>query len=227
MNDNKFQQIFALPKLLFIATALFIGTLSSIGQTSIAVAPTKMNVLYIGIDNPLSIAASGGADEKVTVSVSGGGESTVSKAATGMYNVRVSAVTDECLVNVYVEGKLAGTSTFRVRNLPRPVAMIGGYTSGSRLTPDILKQQSGIGVYLKDFPLELKYEVVGFKFMIGSSKGEVKAAECQGALFSSQVKQYLEEYAKPGNTITIENIWIKDQSGKELKLPALVYPIEL
>ena len=38
-----------------------------------SIALDKMNVLYIGVDNPITIAASGGGDDKVQASITGGG----------------------------------------------------------------------------------------------------------------------------------------------------------
>ena len=44
-----------------------------VGQSNASIGLDKMNVLYIGVDNPVSIAASGGGDDKVQASISGGG----------------------------------------------------------------------------------------------------------------------------------------------------------
>jgi hypothetical protein len=96
MNQGNFHQCYTTLKMLFLATTLLATTLISVGQTNIAVAPIKMNVFYIGVDNPVSVAASDAADDKVTVSVSGGG-GTVTKTEKGHYNVQVATVTDECL----------------------------------------------------------------------------------------------------------------------------------
>ena len=37
----------------------------TVGQSNASIALDKMNVLYIGVDNPVTIAASGGAEDKV------------------------------------------------------------------------------------------------------------------------------------------------------------------
>ena len=90
-----------------------------------------MNVLYIGVDNPLSVAASNGSDDEVSVSLSGG-EGSLSKVSTGLYNVRVTSITDDLSINVYVNKVKAGTSSFRVRNLPIPAGSIAGLSSVQR-----------------------------------------------------------------------------------------------
>jgi hypothetical protein len=184
-----------------------------------------MNVLYIGVDNPLSVAASNGSDEKVTVTVTGGG-GTVSKLGSGLYNVQVTDLTDECLVNVYVDGKIAGSSPFRVRSLPAPFATVGGYLSGRKIKDDAFRSHPGLGVFLKDFPFEVRYEVTGFTFTVGDDQGNVRTTDCESALFTPGAKQLIEQYAKPGEMVTIDKIRVKDPSGKELKIPSLVYYIQ-
>src|SRR6476620_5294488 len=209
-------------KLILIYASLLCSSVYTFGQTNIAIAPNKMNVLYIGVDNPVTVAASNGNDERVTVTVTGGG-GTVSKQGSGLYNVRVTDLTDECLVNVYVDGKLAGSSPFRVRSLPAPFATVGGYLSGSKIKADAFRSQPGLGVFLKDFPFEVRYEVTGFTFTVGDDQGNVRTADCESALFAPGAKQLIDQFAKPGEMVTIDKIRVKDPSGKELKIPSLVY----
>jgi hypothetical protein len=225
MKHRRFNQCKITVHISFLVTILLATSLISVGQTNIAVAPTKMNVFYIGVDNPVSVAASGAADDNITVSISGGG-GTVTKTETGHYNVQVAKITDECLMNVYVDGKLAGTSSFRVRSLPLAFATVGGFTYGETIPADAFRSQVGVGCYLKDFPFPVKYEVLGFKFNVADEKGTVLSADCQGNVFSSLAKKYIDQYVKDGRTVTIDNIRAKDPSGKEVELPALMYAIK-
>jgi hypothetical protein len=197
----------------------------SFSQGNISVAPTRMNVLYIGVDNPLSVAASNGGDDEVSVSLSGG-EGSVSKISTGLYNVRVASVTDNLSVNVFVNKVKAGSSSFRVRNLPVPIPSIGGMSSGSNMTADKFRTQPGVSVHLKDFPFDVKYEVLSFTFTIDDGNDRLLAADCKGALFSSEAKAYIDQYAKAGSIVTLDAIRVKDLGGRELNLPALVYYIK-
>ena len=144
---------------------------------TVAVAAVKMNVLYIGVDNPLSVAASDAQDSKVTISINGGG-GTVSKVDAGLYNVRVTSQTDDCTVNVYIDGKLTGSSRFRVRLLPQPFATVGGFASGAYVPGDALRKQAGVGVAVLNSAFDMKYEVVGFTLVIPGEKGTIKTFEC-------------------------------------------------
>ena len=221
MNNKNRHKCHLVFKLLIVLITALAGPMLSSGQT-IAIAPIKMNVFYIGVDNPVSVAASGGTDDNVTVTVKGG-EAAVSKVSLGIYNVRVAKVTDECWMNVYVKGKWAGSSKFRVRNLPVPSATIGGFNSGDKIAADIFRKEEGIGASAKDFPFEVNYEVTGFTFSIDDDKGVPMSSDCEGALFSAQAREHIDQYLKAGRTITITNIRAKDPGGKELRLPSLVY----
>jgi hypothetical protein len=222
MKIHSFQFRSSVAKLLLLAGILFFYPRVTTAQTTIAIAPAKLNLLYIGLNNPISVAASGGVDDNVTVSIKGGG-GTVSKVGAGLYNVQVSEVTDDCVIGVYVNGKLAGTSTFRVRSLPTPSGTIGGYRSGENVSASSMQSQNGIGVYVKDFPLDVQYEVLGYTLTIATDKGDVKTVDCQGAFFSPLAKDYINQYAKSGSTITVDKIRVKDQGGREGKIPSLVY----
>lgn len=215
-----------MPKIskLFFAAALC-SSITSLGQATVCVAPVKMNVLYIGVDNPVSIAASSTPDEKLTVSIEGGGGS-ISKIHDGLYNVRVGFQTDNCFVNIYIDGKLAGTSNFRVRMLPQPFATVGGFKSGMELTAGNLLKQPGVGVGIENFPFEINYQVLRFTVSLTDNKGNLITTNCEGSSFSAQAKQYLNDYAKPGQIVTIENIKVKQQDGSEIHLPSLLYTIK-
>ena len=223
MNHRRLQQWHKASKLFFISIAFLGRSIFTFGQ--VAIVPVRMNVLYIGVDNPVSVDALGGRDDNITVSVSGG-EGVVSKVVTDLYNVRVSSITDECWIKVSVNGKWVGSSSFRVRNLPVPLAAIGGFDSGDTITADRFRIQASVGAYLKDFPFQVKYEVLGFTFNLNDQRGTAKSTDCQGALFSAQAKEYIDQYLKPGTTVTITNIRTKDPGGKELKVAPLIYYVD-
>jgi len=191
---------------------------------TVSVAPVKMNVLYIGVDNPISVATSAAEDNRVTISVDGGG-GTASKLEAGLYNIKVTTQTNECIVNVYVDGKLTGSSKFRVRILPEPFATVGGFVSGAYVPVDALRKQAGVGVYIANSPFDIKYEVVGFTLVLPGENGKISTVECEGNLFSEKAKEYLQQYAKPGDIVTIENIRVKGPGG-QIKLPALMYNVK-
>ena len=196
----------------------------TVGQANASIALDKMNVLYIGVDNPVSIAASGGGDDKVQVAISGGGGS-INKVGAGKYTVRVNSVTDDCKITVSVDGKVAGASMFRVRTIPDPVATIGGYASGENVPAGGFKSQAGVGAYIKDFPLDLKYTVSSFSITGDTEDGDLVEAACTGNTWNPQARALISRL-KPGATVTIDNIRAMGPDGRSRKLPSLVYYIK-
>lgn len=91
-----------------------------VAKPAAAVSADKMNVFYIGVDNPVTISAAGVSPENLQPSLSGQGSLSGSK---GKYNVKVNGGT-ECTINVNAKfangNKNMGSSKFRVKRLPDP-----------------------------------------------------------------------------------------------------------
>lgn len=196
----------------------------TVGQANASIALDKMNVLYIGVDNPISISASGGGDDKVQVTIIGGGGS-VNKLGGGHYVARVNNQTDDCKISVSVDGKVAGISQFRVRSIPRATATVGGFESGDNVPANAFKAQGGVGAYIKDFPFQLKYTVTSFTLTADNDEGDVDEAPCTGNIWSPKALQIIKNL-KSGRLVTIDNIRCQGEDGRNQKLPSLVYYIK-
>lgn len=197
----------------------------TVGQSNASIALDRMNVLYIGVDNPVSIAASGGGDDKVQVSISGGAGS-ISKISAGKYNVKVGSPTEDCIITVNVDGKVAGSSKFRVRNIPAPTGTVGGFPSGENINAGAFKAQAGVGAYIKDFPFDIKYDVVSYSITIDNDEGDVETADCQGVYWSANAKRIIDRNVKPGRMVTVDNIRARGPDGRTFKIGTLVYYIK-
>lgn len=194
-------------------------------QITIAVAPAKMNVFYIGVDNPVNIAASAASDEKISVSISGGGGS-ITKIGSGRYIVRVNVVTDECVISVLANGKIAGTSSFRVRELPDVIATVGGHSSGDTMPASVFKEQDGVSLSTKDFPFETHFEITSFTLTMDGDQESIHSFNCQGSSFSPMAKQSILQNIKPGSVVTIEDIRVLGPDNRNRKIAPLVYYIK-
>lgn len=196
----------------------------TVGQANASIALDKMNVLYIGVPNPVSVAASGGGDDKISFNISGGG-GRYEKTGSGKYNVYVSSVTDDCKITVAVDGKVAGVSQFRVRTIPRPIAIVGSYESGSNVPAGAFKAQAGVGAGVKDFPFELQYKVTRFTLSADSDDGYIDEAACTGNTWSNDARRILNNL-RAGKTVTVDDIYATGPDGRSQKLPSLVYYIK-
>lgn len=194
----------------------------TVGQAIASVALDRMNVLYIGVNNPVSVAASGAGDDKLTIRIEGAGGS-VAKTGAGRYDVRVVRPSDDCLIAVFVDGKEVGVSRFRVRNLPLPVGSVGGHVSGDSVSAGNFKAQQGVSAGLSGFPFELTYEIVGYTLIVNTQKGESKSVACTGAGFSEQARDLLAQYLVPGTTVIIGGLLAKGGDGRLMRLAPLEY----
>jgi gliding motility-associated protein GldM len=196
----------------------------TVGQSTASIALDKMNVLYIGVDNPVSVAASGAGDDKIGFSITGGG-GTYTKTGGGKYIVRVNSVTDECWITVTVDGKAAGKSLFRTRTIPKPIAVVGAYESGANVPAGAFKAQAGVGAGIKDFPFELKYTVTKFTISADTDDGYIDDAQCTGNTWSTDARRIINGL-KPGRIVTIDEIYALGPDGRTQHLPSLVYYIK-
>jgi hypothetical protein len=131
---------------LFLSLALVIN-----GQ-SVSASADKMNVLYIGVDNPVTIAASGLSSDEVFVTLSGGGGASI-EGSGSKYIIRPTQQTSSanfCNIDVFntkTNQKIA-SFPFRVKRIPDPQAQIGGKTDG-KITEGEMKVQGGVIAVLK------------------------------------------------------------------------------
>lgn len=193
----------------------------TVGQANASIALDKMNVLYVGVANPITVAASGGGDDRIAVSLNGQGR--LEKTGAGKYNAWVTGG-DKATITVSVDGKVAGASEFRIRRIPTPTATIGGFASGDNMNAGAFRAQGGVGAYIKDFPFELKYTVTSFTLSTDSDDGDIVEANVQGNSFATA--RNVINQVKAGKTVYVDNIRATGEDGRSYKLPSLVYYIK-
>ena len=105
---------------------------------SATIAADKMNVLYAGIPNPVSVSGPVAAD-KLSVSFPG---CSASSTGAGKYNVSVpesmvgKTVQATVAARVGESTKTLGSTTFRVKRVPTPRAAVGTIRGGKQ--PSVL-----------------------------------------------------------------------------------------
>jgi len=197
----------------------------TVGQASTAIALPEMNCLYIGYPNKITVSASGVGAEKISISVSGGGGSVQRGDKPGEFIVNVSQQSDACVITAVADGKAIGASPFRVRNMPEPQATVGGQESGATISASALAAQGGVGAYIKNFPLNLKYNVSSFNAVGMDEDGNIITKPCQGNSFTNDARNMIKKM-KSGDMLTIEQIYCTAPDGKRIKLPPLLYYIQ-
>ena len=130
---------------------------------SATISADKMNVVYRGVVNPMTISFAGISDDKVSASGAG-----LSKGSgVGKYNMSPGSGRE---VTINVTGKLpdgkpvADKKIFRIKDIPAPMGTIRGEydAKGQKNSLEV----SSVGAKLEDFDFELNIDVVGFNIKV-------------------------------------------------------------
>ncbi len=179
---------------------------------SAVISADKMNVVYRGVDNPLSISIPGVPDNKVHVSAPG-----LKKVGNGKYVMNVTRYKGKS-VDIKVSGKVNGknvsdSKTFRVKNIPPPVGTVRG-ESGVIKMPKRNLELSTVGAKLPDFDFDVKLGVKSFDFKVPGQPTQ----RVNGTKLDAKAKQLLRR-VKRGQNVQIYNIraYLKGNSGYQIK----------
>ena len=190
---------------------------STVGVPSgVAASADKMNVLYIGVDNPLTITAGAGS-EKVSAQFSGG---TISKAGGSSYIVKPNPGSyGEQNVTVLVDGKSVGKVSFRVKQLPNPTAYVGNLRPGTVPTASF-KAMGGLIAKLEDSEFDAPFEVVSYKVgALSSDIPDYAPLDNKGPRWNGPAAALVNKL-KPGALVAITDITVKDPAGRTRVLPS-------
>jgi len=163
------------------------------------ISADKMNVVYRGLPNPMTISFAGIPDNAVTASAAG----LSSSGGKGKYNLNPGSGT-EVVVNVtgkMADGKsVSDKKVFRIKNIPAPQGAIGG-TAGSQKGAKSRLEASTITAVLPDFLYDLNFEVTQFALKVPGQASIV----VNGNKVDSRCKAALSR-AKAGDQVTISDI---------------------
>jgi gliding motility-associated protein GldM len=188
------------------------GTVSTAGA---AISLTKMNVLYVAVDNPVSISVSGAPNEKVSATISQG---SLTKREGSEY-IAQPASSGEATVTVFAEidgqKKNMGSMQFRVKSIPTPVAKVGG-KAGGNIDKNALASQQGVLADMEDFLFDLSCRVQQFEVGVITAQG-YKSAKSSSAVFTDEQKALINGLSK-GQFVIFTNIKAQGPGGiKDLR----------
>ena len=199
----------------------------SVAAPSVVVSPTAMNVFYVGLDNPVDISVPGVGSDAISASMSNGNiKRGRLKKYRGEWVARPTTAGKEASVNVsaVVNGERMRFPpyTFRVHNIPPPVAQFAGITEGS-VAKNIAEAQPGVFAVLEDFLFDLTYTVTSFTMTI-----TVKGFDREASSSSARVTQKQRDLIKMlnrGNKLYITGIKAIGPDKKTRSLPPIILTI--
>ena len=186
------------------------STFSTISKPNSAViSADKMNVVYSGVDNPMTVSIPGIPDNKVNASAAGlsrvSGSKYVMRPTTG------STVTITASGTLPDGQKISTPKEFRIKGIPAPTGAVRGETGIVRMQRQGLEIAS-ISAILEDFDFDLNLRVTGFSFKVSGQPTVIVS----GTKLNAQAKAALRR-AKRGEAVQIYDI-NTSISGSNVKL---------
>lgn len=194
-----------------------------VAEPSATIAATKMNVFYVGVDNPVSISAPGASLDELEIR--GAGLSFRKGKKPGEYIAKASRANPkgtEVSVMKKGGGKLGGMK-FRVKRLPDPAASILNQKEGL-VSKGKLKAATFLKAEMENFDFDVKVNVKQFKMTI-SIGGDLKEFVAKGNKLTGPMRKMLSQVRR-GNRVYFEEIKVTMPDGSTRKVPSIILKVK-
>ena len=189
---------------------------------SATISADKMNVVYRGVDNPMTISFAGVSDNKVKATAPGlrpaeGTGKYVMKPQGGKeVMISVSATLDDGQV-------VRDSKKYRIKDLPKPIGKCVGQSDFARLPRNNIEIGKITADFGPDFDFSLPLTVRSFKFKVPGKP----TVNVSGNRLNAQAKNALRT-ARRGDTVQIFDIKVNPPSRSNVTIkPAVGVSIEL
>lgn len=201
-------KLFITMLLVFLSSA----NLYSQNETSFVIAADNMNLFYFGMENPISVAATGVPADKLKVkaingSIIGSGSKYIVRPENKPY----------VIIEVFEEtdaGKTQkiGIDTFRVKRIPSPIACIGlNCNSDIYLTKEELLKYAEINI-IWPMPVDMDFKIESFSFSCLKDQESVEL-QAYGNKFTGEMLEMINDLPA-GSKILFQNIQAIGPDGK-------------
>lgn len=190
-----------------------------VASPTAVVSPTKMNVFYKGVPNPIEVSVPG--YEPENISITGTGGISFKSKGPGSYDVNVSKNASKLTkIIVKAEGQQVGEpKEFRIKRIPNPTATVAGKTEGN-ISKSLLMRTLGIRSTLPDFPFDLEYNVSSYTVRIKDGEYTIPI-QVKGNKFTQPVKDKVAKL-KSGSDVSFTNIKAKGPDGNKQCAPVVL-----
>jgi GldM C-terminal domain len=187
--------------------ALILGLIISIFPILYAqdavISVEKFNILYIGLDNAISIAVPNVPSNKLIVTIDNNGA--IQKQQDGDYYVRVFRP-GETVITVEANGKIS-QKKFRAKQIPDPIATVSSVPASisrcvQKANLNYFKKSEGIIAQLINFDIDGRCSVQSFEIIISPVKGEIFRKTVTGPIFTEEIKKRFQTL-QIGDTVTV------------------------
>lgn len=202
----------------------------TVAAPTLVVAPTKMNVFYIGVDNPVSVSVPGFSASSLSVNLQGSGSIRPDPAGKkGDYLVKVSKV-GQCKIAVSAKmpdgsNKSMGASEFRVKDLPDPEPVFARGRKGDvKIQLRDAKVATAVFAEMKDFLFDLKFSVVGFDLYAKKGAQLSTVLKSRNNKLTPEMSNLINGLGR-GDKLWIENVKARGPDGRTRPIGGLSFKL--
>lgn len=191
----------------------------TVGQPSGAsIFLEKMNVMYIGVDNPITVSSGSGKAENMRVTFSNG---SLSGGSGGRY-IAKPTTPGNATVNVNVDGK-ASPFPIRVKYLPDPVPLVGN-ESGGQMSSAQFKAIGGLRATLKESDFDAPFLIVSYTMAgIGAGFQQYTPVQINGPAWGGNA---VVSNLRPGSQVFFDEIIARGPDGRNRRLPSISFQLK-
>ncbi len=194
----------------------------TVAEPALVVSPTKMNVFYRGLPNPVEVSVPGVPGDKIDVRISGNHR--LKKESDGTFTITPG--TDK-QANITVSAELPDGSKktlpareFRVKRIPDPVPFFVGKTPSDRsISKQALVGADGIGAQMVNFDFDVRVVVKSFSVSV-SRDGTLVEKKSNSNRLTADMKQLFNRVSR-GNVVYFEDIIVGMPDGTERQVAAM------
>ena len=203
----------------------FVTPVVTIAEAALVVSPTKMNVFYRGVPNPVEVSVPGVPSDKLQVSISSG--HIIKRQSDGTYIVEPSSSSSNKQAIISVKGEMPdgslsnlGTAEFRVKRIPDPIPFWAGKKPSDRtITKNEVISFAPLAGKMDNFDFDVQVRVKSFTIRL-SKDGTFKELNSPNNRITADMKALLNR-VKRGNTIYFEYIIVGMPDGTERRVSSL------
>lgn len=196
-----------------------------VAQPSLTVSATKMNVFYIGVDNPVEITVPGIPEESLRPTISHG---TLKRDPQGDdWIVNVPPGKRETVISVVAEmddvQRNMGSKIFRVKTVPKPNALIANKQEGLVNRNLLVAAGAIIPKMPDDFEFDLQYRIISFTMTLQRGLEIWSSKSNSNRLTEEMVRQI--KAANRGQRVWFEDIVARGPDNIDRPLSPIVLTI--
>lgn len=196
-----------------------------VDQPSLTVSATNMNVLYMGVNNPVSISVSGIPRENIYPTISNGTLKPISGKNGWTATVPADCKQTTIEVSIKTKGgmKRMGSENFRVKKLPDPVSTIANKKEGF-VNRDVLIAAGYILPKMpSDFEFDYSFQIVSFKMTMQRGFNTYNFESRSSKLTEEMINEIRK--TNRGQAITFEEIIARGPDGEDRVLTPILLTI--